>query len=59
MSIKYSCYECNKKGFYTELSSDINKRFITEDGRCLCDKCSIGEERASEKHIQIIKENSK
>lgn len=57
--MKYSCYECKKKGIYTELSSDIDERFIAEGGECLCDECSKGKERASEKHIKLIKEHLK
>lgn len=54
----YICYDCNKKGVRTELSSNIEKRFIAEDGRCLCDKCSQGIERASEHLINLIKERA-
>jgi len=43
--MKYSCYNCNRKGIYTELSSNLRERFIAEDGRCLCGKCSVGVEK--------------
>lgn len=52
--MKYGCYNCNKKGIYTEVSSNINERFIAEDGRCLCKKCSGGVNRASERTTKII-----
>lgn len=52
--MKYSCYNCNKKGIYTELSSDIKERFIAEDGRYLCKKCSVGVQRATERQMKLI-----
>ena len=52
--MKYACYDCNKKGIYTELSSNINERFIATDGRCLCDKCSVGVKKATESQMQLI-----
>lgn len=35
--MKYSCHQCRKEGIYTELSYDIDKRFIAEDGQYLCE----------------------
>jgi hypothetical protein len=35
--MQYICYKCKK-----EISNDIKKRFIAEDGICLCEKCSVG-----------------
>lgn len=35
--MKYSCYQCSKEGVYTELSSNIDERFIAIDGKCLCE----------------------
>jgi len=38
--MKYSCYDCNKKGIYTEV--EASTRFVAEDGRVLCESCSKG-----------------
>lgn len=47
--MRYGCYECGK-----EVSSDINKRFIAKDGRCLCEKCSVGVAPLSERMRKIL-----
>lgn len=52
--MKYSCYNCNRKGVYTELSSNLRERFIAEDGRCLCEKCSVGAEKATERQMKVL-----
>lgn len=31
--MKYACYDCDTKGVYIEISSNINQRFIAIDGR--------------------------
>lgn len=52
--MKYSCYNCNKKGVYTELSEDESKRLISHDGKYLCEKCAKGVELVSKETIKRI-----
>lgn len=35
--MQYVCYKCKSK-----ISNDIRKRFIAENGVCLCSRCSVG-----------------
>lgn len=35
--MQYVCYKCK-----TKISNDIRKRFISENGQCFCNKCSVG-----------------
>ena len=28
LNMKYACYDCDRKGIYTGISSNINQRFI-------------------------------
>ena len=52
--MKYACHDCDKNGVYTELSSNIHQRFIAKDGRCLCEKCSVGVNQITERQRIII-----
>lgn len=57
--VQYVCYKCKSK-----ISNDIRKRFIAENGVCLCEKCSIGMSPCSasvrKKLIELeLKENAK
>jgi DNA-directed RNA polymerase subunit RPC12/RpoP len=47
--MQYICYKCGKI-----ISDDINKRFIAEDGVCLCEKCSVGVAPCSERIRKIL-----
>jgi len=44
-----TCHKCG-----VEVPRDIEKHFTAEDGRILCDKCSIGEEPCSERTKKIL-----
>lgn len=39
--MKYCCSKCNDRGINTEVKPAV--RFVSEDGRILCEECSKGE----------------
>lgn len=45
--MKYKCYECNKKGIYTEVEE--KNRFIDKNGKILCTECAKKAESCNDK----------
>lgn len=46
--IKYSCYDCRKKGVFTEVKEE--EKFISHEGKILCSKCKEGIKETEQKH---------
>lgn len=55
--MKYCCNKCNENGIYTEVKKE--GRFVSEDGRVLCERCSVGETLADKNFLGKLEIDSK